>query len=91
MLLFREFVDETEILTMYQQNEPVKKIVEKTKVSLSEMYKILKKYGIDANRHKKRHSVVHSMLAMGQDLDTIAHISNYSKRHLYNIKNGHKR
>lgn len=98
MLNFREFIlnedyqfHDTEIANMYlhQPNMKVKEISEKTGKSVAEIYRVLQRSGMSANRMHSNHEAVFSLSDAGFNVGHIAELTGYTPRNVrYILKRG---
>ena len=98
MLNFREFIlnenyqfHDVEIANMYmhQPSLKVKEISEKTGKSVAEIYRVLQRGGMSANRMPINHESVFSLYDAGFNTRHIAELTGYTPRNIrYILKKG---
>lgn len=90
---FKQFVEyvntsvDQDIISLYGNNEQIRRISELTGVSIAGIYRILERYGIKPHRrnYDNEHSVVKQYHSVGIPVHKISELTGYSKRQVYNI------
>ena len=77
-----------EIARMYfDGNISVRDLGAKTGKSTPEVYRIIRSYGSPNRINTERHNLARHLLSSGMDRHYIAKFTNYTPRHILNIKN----
>jgi hypothetical protein len=96
---FRRFVStekpkfsEWEVVKMYFNDETkVKEIAEKSGLSIAEIYRTIRRYGVGPNRLITNHNNVHLFAHAGLPVRNIAELTGYTPRNVRYILNNQER
>ena len=86
-LLNEEQFSNLEIAQMYFSNsEPIRSLSAKTNKSIPEIYRIVRNYGKPDRMNLERHNLARHLLSSGMNSNSIADFTNYSPRHILNLR-----